>query len=65
MSWLVFNSAGMFLCVVLSILMLFVFQVNGGVVLVLLRAIEKFSKFIEDLNLIDLPLEGGRELYLV
>ena len=28
-------------------------------------AMEKFSEFIEDLNLIDLPLEGGRELYLV
>ena len=23
-------------------------------------AMEKFSEFIEDLNLIDLPLEGGR-----
>ena len=65
MSWLVFNSVGMFLGVVLRILMLFVFQVNRGVVLVLLRAMEFFFEFIEDINLIDLPLEGGRELYLV
>ena len=31
----------------------------------LTSAIENFSKFIEDLNLIDLPLEGGRKLYMV
>ena len=28
-------------------------------------AMEKFSEFVEDLNLIDLPLERGSEFYLV
>ena len=33
---------------------------NGGVDLGLLRLWKNFPEFIEDLNLIDLPLEGGR-----
>ena len=31
----------------------------------LTSAMQNFSEFIEDLNLIDLPLEGGSELYMV
>ena len=50
----------MFFGVVLGILTLFAFLVNGGVDLGLLWLWKNFPEFIEDLNLIDLPLEGGR-----
>ena len=49
----------MFLRVVLGILTLFAFLVNERGGSRLTPTMEKFYEFIEDLNLIDLPLEGG------
>ena len=46
MSWLVFSNTRMFIGVVLGILTLFVFQVNGGVVLVLLQLWKSFLSLL-------------------
>ena len=46
MSLLVFSSIGMFLGVVLGILTLFIFQVNEGVVLVLLWLRKSFMSLL-------------------
>ena len=59
MSWLAFSNIGMSLGVVLGTSILSASLVNDWVILVLPPAMELFLEFVEDLNLIDLPLEGG------